>query len=819
MAVARGSSDILQLLANPTNRAILSVLAAQPQYPRRLADVVGLTEDEASRRLRQFEKLGLAEAEWANLGKTVRLYRLASQSITVTVTGSGLTITGLAEKEPLDVGAVGETVPVLRAFVGRERERAEVVALLRQRGAVCVHGIGGAGKTSLAAAIASAHGAPVAWHTVAPQETGMLLLSRLVGAVRALLAPAEAQRLLALRAGDEATLLVGAIADALNARGALLALDRFDGAGEGAAYVVAGIARRLQGGQLLVTGRVYPRELPRDGVAAYKLEGLDARDASDLLATLSQEAPSPEVAQRLHESTNGHPLSLVLLALASGTPDPSRLREESGIRDFLMGDVLPQLPEQERETLLMLSLLRGPFLADEAEAVCDRRHTRDALLRLEARGLVSRAGQSFALHDLVRTFAAEAAPETRKVHARAAKMLLASQEPAKVLEAIHHFQEAGDANAAAAIVHEELVRRTYRFLDQGLAPQYREQLLRLEPARGLRPTDHAAVLVELALIDASHVAVDEASRRLAEAERVLARSKGDLATPIALARGRILHTRGQSLQAADLYAEAARAAQARGDTALLLRCLVDEAFCREEHDDAEALALYERAIEIGQEVSDLMLRSVAQAGASRIAARMQREDATPRAEEALRLARLAGSLRGEAAVYMTLAGNAIMRRDPAAGLAHSRRYLEVADRLGDPWVKACALTDVAFLSLANGEAQQAKRDAEEALRIAQSISNDYYVLGASVALGESRLVLGDPRAAIDALEPALRDTRAWPALVARGWYLLARAYEDVGEPAGARHAADRAREFEGTVDFSRPDRFSHIIRTPGGLNP
>lgn len=822
--MARGSADILQLLANPTNRAILSVIAAEPTYPRRLADVVGLTEDEASKRLRQFEKLGLAEAEWANVGKTVRLYRLASARITVTVTGQGLTITGLAEKEALDVGSVGESVPVLQRFVGRERERADISALLDARGAVCVHGLGGAGKTSLAAALANGAGRPVVWHTLAPQETGMLLLARLAGAVRAIVAGERAQRLLALRSGEEPSLLGEAIADALNASRALLVLDRFEGAGEGAGDVAADVAKRLAGGQLLVTSRVFPRELPRDRVAAYKLEGLGADDASELLGALSGTPPSPEAARALHARTNGHALSLVLVALASGSapPDASRLADESGIRDFLMGDVLPQLTEPERDVLLMLSLLRVPFLLDEAEAVCERKHTRDALLRLESRGLVMRAGQTFSLHDLVRAFAAEAVPEARKVHARAAKAFLATHEPAKVLEAMHHHLAANDPNAAAAIVREELVKRTYRFQDQGLSPAYRAELAALEGARGLKPAEHAAVLIELALIDATRVAVDEAAGRLEAAERALPRGKGDLLTPLTIARARLLHARGQTRQAAAMYAEAAKAAEAAGDRAMLLRSLIDQAFVEEEYADDTALALYERAIAVGQEVSDLMLLSLAYAGASRIAGRTQRAEALAHAEEALRLAKLAGSIRGEASVHMTLTGHALVMGDAASGLKHTGDYLRAAERLGDPWVKACALCDLAFLHLAVGDPVEGGRAAERALAFSTSISNEYYVLSASVALAEARLALGDPKATVSILEPVVpHSSRSWPAIVSRGWKLLAAAHEHLGDAARAADAQARAKELAGAnaSAWSEPARLTPFIRMPGGLSP
>src|SRR5438552_1607619 len=260
-SMTRPTADVLQLLANPTNRAILSVLALEPQYPRKLAEIVGLTEDEASRRLRLFEKAGLAQADWANVGKTVRLYRLAASDIRVSLTGGGISVTGLGDAPPLDLGAVGEEVPRLHRFVGRADELREAARLLDERRVVCVQGLGGVGKTTLAAKLASGWARPVLWHTIASGESGTLLTGRLAAALRPLVAPAQAHRLAGLRASEEGDLLVDAILESANDVGALLVLDRFEAAGPGAGDAVARLAHGLADARLLLTSRVVPREI------------------------------------------------------------------------------------------------------------------------------------------------------------------------------------------------------------------------------------------------------------------------------------------------------------------------------------------------------------------------------------------------------------------------------------------------------------------------------------------------------------------------------------------------------------------------------
>jgi ATP/maltotriose-dependent transcriptional regulator MalT len=792
--VARSEADLLRLLANPTNRSILGFLALEPQYPRRLAELVGLTEDEASKRLRLFERVGLAAAEWANLGKTVRLYRLVSTRFTFEVGASGLIVTGLHGGAPIEVSTLLEAAPKLHRFVGRADELAHLHALVASRPGACIHGIGGSGKTTLAARFAETWSGPVVWHTVATSETPAVLLGRLAAQLRAFTHGETAQRLLALQTPDDASLLAGAVRVAADESGALVVLDRLEAASDDATATLAAVAAGLQRARVLAVGRVFHKALPRDLFAPLLLEGLDAPAAEALIESLGVRLGT-DALERLQSKTRGHPLTLVLFALAAagqaGTALGDGLEERllgSGIREFLLTDVLPQLPPTERDFLLAIAVLDLPFLPDEAAAVAGTQHALNLLLRLEARGLVARSGDAFLLHDLVREFAVDGAPDRVKRHVAAARVLAASGEPAKVLEAVHHLTAAGRHADAARLVRAEAVERTYRFFDAGLGPRYRT-LLSVLSGVDLQPPDRAAVMLELALAEAQRGDVGAAERHLDATARIIGDAKDPLSTRLALARGALQRRLGNLAATNRRYGEAVVAAEASGSPGLLLEAIVEHALCAEEMDDALASRLIDRALELSKDATDVRLLSSIYASAGRIGTRLGDASRLPLAEEGIRLARLAGYLRGEALGLMTVAVYDAIVGNVERGLEHAMAYKALAERLGDPWIQACSLIDVAFLEAARGDYAAALEHARACYDLAAELNSPMYVLGSGVALAVAWNGLGRHEEVLQTLPPLLqRETAAWPVCLVWGWRAIAVAAEQTGDATRADEA-------------------------------
>lgn len=774
---APGDRDLLQLLANPTNRTILSVLSLEPQYPRRLAELVGLTEDEASRRLRSFEKLGLAEASWANVGKNVRLYRLATDQFTVKVDASGLSVQGVrGDASPVAVGSAAEAPPTIERFTGRLQELKEVATQLESRHAVCVHGIGGAGKTALAARLAAQADGSVLWHTLSPSESGRLLLGRLAASQPTIDSGERAQRLLLLRDVEDEDLLIKTLLESLNETRTLLVLDRFEAAGEGAADLVADLSRGLTTGRLLVTARAFPAGVPRDRVAAYRLGGLRAEDAKSLLASLGA-TPTHDALEEIYDRTHGHPLSLVLISQVSESVREARverLMQESGIRDFLLNDVIPQLSEAERDLLFALSVFRQPLTAEDVEAVSGAKHALHTLLKLESRGLVNRAGDTYVLHDLLTSFLAEAAPQRRQLHARAAKVLKASGEPTKVLEGLHHLVEAGAIAEAGALVQEEVAKASYRFIDLGLSARYEEVLRRLLTFPAVDGASRGAAEISLCFIEVLKGEADGARAHLEAAEQALRRSIKSLAVPLLLAKAKLQRLEGHSVDASKTLEQAEQAAVRARDAACQLQAIVDRAFLAEETSDLDALQLYRRALELGKKSSDIRQLSVAYSGAARIGMRQGQPGNLELAQEGLKLARMAGYLRGEVSGYMTLTTFALMAGQTVTGLEYSDRYLQVANQLGDPWLTACALSDKAMLLVATRMYEQGLTFARQALELANKIRSPFYQFASRVAIAEALVGLSRGEEALDYLEPIRKiEVSGWPAMGQRGYRLLA----------------------------------------------
>lgn len=794
--------DLFRFLANPTNREILTTLALEPLYPRRLAELVGLTEGEASRRLRAMANLGLAEAEWEHIGKTVKLYRLTADDLSISLSPSGLRVEGMEGEGTTEFRAVVEAPPEPRCFIGREEELVAVEEALEAHPGVCVHGIGGVGKTALAARIAERSEGPLLWHQVAPSESGAVLLNRLAAQARALDQGERAERLLALSNTEEGQLLLEAIAESANALEALIVLDGSEAAEEGVGDVVVELTRHLDEAQLLVTSRVYPNAFPRDRIQSVPLEGLSQDATEDLLAEL--EAPADtETVEQVHSGTGGHPLSIVLLATASDEEPPSLSQIEGDVRDFLVRDVIPQLRDADREVLLSLSVLRRPFTLEVAEAISQRPHTRDALLRLEARGLVERKGSTFRIHDLIRTYATEATPERRHVHKRAAEHFAGSGRPEAVLEALHHYLEAGLTEEAGAIVLDEVLHRTHRFIDLGLGNRYRGSLDRLAGANDLPAAQGTALAVEMVHLETMAGRAEAAERWLDRGdEHVQTADEPRLRPALDLARARLGRLQGDIDETVTAYERAAEAAAEVGDRRLRAEALLEHAHCSNEFDLERGIALHEQAIEAGQDLSDPRLLSRAYAALARLRmATGSLEEAVEPAEEALQLAETAGYVRGQAAAHEALGWCLVPLGDLERAREHKDAYMETAKRLDDPWLLSCAWSHRAALKLENGQPHKALEAARNARDEAEKSESPFYKLTAAMGEALALVELGEPEAARRKLEPHLPPPFEMYGYIVEGaWSAMAEARRALGDEEGARRAeqeldAVEAKEF------------------------
>lgn len=790
------AGDLLQLLANPSNRALLGTLAVEPQYTRRLAELAGLTEEETSRRLRAFEKAGVVKGEWTQVAgrKTVKLYRLTSDRLSVRLGRDGIEVQLENAPVPTRLAISEEGPPLPERFVGRADESRALQGVLAERPAVCIHGIGGVGKTTLAAAVARDRAGPVVWITTPPSASAPLLVAAIARGLR----DASAERGLQASAHEDSALVLEAVARAMDASDAMVVLDRFESATDEAGDAASALAARLRRGRLLVTSRVFPTSFRRDAVSSFPLGGLTRESTGELARLLLGGTVDGD---EVYSRTVGHPLSIVLFASARREPGVAvaALLETSGIREFFATDVLPQLTEGERETLLATSVFRTPFTAEDAESLTPgSKRARDALLRLAFRGFLARVGERFALHDLVRDAASSLVPDAKGVHARAARSLAASGEPGRVAEALHHWIAAGRPAEAARIVEEEARDRSYRFADLGLAGRYRVALESLAAIPEIGSRERDVVRVELAGLDALE-------GRVAEAALGLSRSDAQRLDPRIRARRRLVEAvlakhSGDGDEATRAFEDATGLAQKSGDATLLAEATLGLAAVVEEIDWTRAYRLYSEAAKIAQESDDLRLLALAYAGASRFSIRLDPARGEELAREALRVSKLAGYPRGEAMAHTSLVEHHWVRGRPddlEEACGHAAEHLRIARALGDPWEISCALADVAVTAARRGDAQEAVERGREAFDAAQRVKSTFLGAGAAWALGEGLHLQGRFDEAIRVVEDGLAahataSKQQLPPIFSGAWRTLERAYAARGDALRSAQARARA---------------------------
>lgn len=476
------AEGLLGVLANRTNQAILSLLAVEPMYPRKVGSLLSLPEAEVARRLKHMEGLGVLTSQWSYIGKNVKLYRLATEGFSLRVTPEGLRLEfarAAGEEGPaaMLLTPFAMDIPHPGDFVGRARE----LALLEgPEPAVVVVGMPGIGKTALLARHAHGLGGrrAVFWHSFCGVESLNWLANRmavflarhgrreLLEAVERGAEPADKRELL-LRAMDDPSL-------------AFLLDDAHLVQDEAVAQFLTDALQRVRRGKLVVASRQRPRYDPSmTHVRLLELGGLGDEDVARFLETQGLKA-TPEVLRRVREEVGGHPLALhLLLQTARETRAPleavlDRVPEQR-LEDYLLEEVYAHLAEDEREVLAHASVFRTLFTLDELRALT-RRDPEAALLRLRRRMLVQAFGGEYALHEVVRNFYYQLLKNKRDLHEKAAAQFLAEGTVEGRLESMHHLLAAGRKDRVLVLLEQNLDFREFDFIDAGYRDLYLDVL-------------------------------------------------------------------------------------------------------------------------------------------------------------------------------------------------------------------------------------------------------------------------------------------------------------------------------------------------------
>jgi predicted ATPase len=470
-------------------------------------------------------------------------------------------------------------------FLGRQRELAEVGALLRRDGAriVTLCGPGGTGKTRLAAQAAgeAAESYPdgVFWVSLAPLRDPALVLEQAGQAVGA----------------------KNGLADHLADKRLLLLLDNFEHL-IAAARDVAALLASCPNLRVLVTSREFLRI---EGEQAYPVPPLAPPEAVELFTARARAAdpaftPTRAV-QAICAKLDNLPLALELAAARVRVLSPQQLLQRLGGRlDLFRGgrDADPRqqtlramiawshdlLDDEERGLFARLAVFRGGCTLEAAEEVTNA--TVDTLQSLVDKSLLRRTNERFWMLETIRQYALERLAES------GAEAELRGGHAAYFLR----FAEQADRQIEdGAIISESLAR---------VAADYDNLRSALEWARD---HDEGEVLLRLAAALAGYWRLRAVYRE--------ARSWLQLALERASSppQARIRVLRVSAMRAVDerdfaradtLLAEHRRAAEEAGDELELLRALNSAAHLAYYRGDTEAarkqwLGVKERTAEIG----------------------------------------------------------------------------------------------------------------------------------------------------------------------------------------------------------------------------
>jgi class 3 adenylate cyclase len=255
----------------------------------------------------------------------------------------------------------------LSSFVGREREVARVLSLVRKDGTrlVTLAGPGGTGKTRLALEAAgelvSEFGAGVFWISLAPVRDPALVLDTIAREL-------GARQELAIHIGDKQILLV---------------LDNLEHVVESAVELAA-VLQACPNLRILVTSR---ERLRVDGEVVYEVPALDETESGELFCARAGIEPDESVAE-LCSRLDNLPLALELAAARVSVLTPAQILERISQRLDLFtagrgADPRQQtlrttmawsydlLAEDEQRLFARLAVFRGGCVLETAERVAD----------------------------------------------------------------------------------------------------------------------------------------------------------------------------------------------------------------------------------------------------------------------------------------------------------------------------------------------------------------------------------------------------------------------------------------------------------------
>lgn len=346
-----------------------------------------------------------------------------------------------------------ERVPKITHFFGREEELNKLnewIADKEKHNIIFIHGMAGIGKTTLAAKLIEDYqeSKHLFWHDFNELDTLRGILLKL-GDFLTELGNNHLELFMRTRTSLDFHEISRILGKSIGKLDAIIIFDDFQKSDDQIrkffVYFLGMLSPSSQTKMLVLSREIVPFYDSRDvldneTVAELRLEGLDFESTKKLL---SEKEIDEQDFEEIYMFTAGNPLFLEFF------------QSESHLERFVHDELFSKLKENERKILGCLSIYRYPVTEETLAVHGDIDF--ETLYTLTQKSLVKLDAQDrYFLHDIIKRFfySRLSRSKRRYYHRLTAKGFESGKDASHIIEAIYHYQEAGDLTPASELALE-----------------------------------------------------------------------------------------------------------------------------------------------------------------------------------------------------------------------------------------------------------------------------------------------------------------------------------------------------------------------------
>ncbi|AHF80947.1 NB-ARC domain-containing protein [Thermococcus paralvinellae] len=388
--------QLMKVLSSEVNLQILSILKSGSFNPRELARILQKDETDISRRLKMLERLGFVQGKWTRVrGKNIRVYSLKVREVKISFE-PGEVIIKTSENKSYEVSLLESKIPNVEKFFGR---KTEVETLLSsEKSVIVIYGIAGIGKTTLAAKVFG----DAFWYQMSEIDS----FDYFVWQIGLFLNTLDYSLLLEyLRSGgkEERDIFELMLEGVENTKAKIVVDDVYKCSDEKILKLLSFLALRIRKGRLVLISRERLHLGASENILYFHLKGLGLKDAYTLLRAKGLNLDVSDFVE-IYNLKKGHPLALTLFGEAY--KENKRIKADN-VFDFLFSEVYQQLNSDEKLMLQIISLFDEPLEYEAIKALYGKKNSFVVLYSLLNKGIIEKRGEVYFLHDLLKGFARE----------------------------------------------------------------------------------------------------------------------------------------------------------------------------------------------------------------------------------------------------------------------------------------------------------------------------------------------------------------------------------------------------------------------------